>query len=102
MRSQRALSYFSSRGTTQMFCATVMFGNRPICWMTYPMWRRSSTLSMEAASFPSMRTLPPSGSSRRLIIFIVVVFPQPDGPISTRNCPSGMVKLRSLRMVVFP
>ena len=32
--SHRALSYFSSLGTTQMFWATVMLGNRPICWMT--------------------------------------------------------------------
>ena len=28
------LSYFKSRGTTQMFWATVMLGNRPICWIT--------------------------------------------------------------------
>ena len=33
-RDHRCLSYFSSFGTTQMFWATVMLGNRPICWMT--------------------------------------------------------------------
>ena len=32
--SHLALSYFRSFGTTQMFWATVMLGNRPICWMT--------------------------------------------------------------------
>lgn len=31
---QRALSQPSRRGTTMMFSSMVMFGNRPICWIT--------------------------------------------------------------------
>ena len=49
-----------------------------------------------------LRMVPESGSSRRLIIFMVVVLPQPEGPIRTTNCPSGMVKFRSLRTGVLP
>ena len=32
--SHSLLPAFSSFGTTQIFCATVMLGNRPICWIT--------------------------------------------------------------------
>ena len=46
--------------------------------------------------------VPESMSMRRLMVFSVVVLPQPAGPISTTNCPSSMVKFRSLRMGVLP
>lgn len=42
-------------------------------------------LSWSRMFLPSMRIDPVSGSSRRLIIFMVVVLPQPDGPMSTTN-----------------
>ena len=41
-------------------------------------------------SWPPMRISPDVGSTRRLIIFIVVVLPQPDGPTKTTSSPAGM------------
>ncbi len=38
---------------------------------------------------------PPVGSIRRLIIFMVVVLPQPDGPTSTQISPALIVSDRS-------
>ena len=38
-------------------------------------------------------TVPASGSIIRLMMRIVVVFPQPDGPISTQTSPSGTVSV---------
>jgi hypothetical protein len=43
-----------------------------------------------------MKILPDVGSMMRLIIFIVVVFPQPDGPTSTTHSPAGIVRLKLL------
>jgi len=39
-----------------------------------------------------MRMLPSLGSMSRLIIFRVVVLPQPDGPTNTTISPAGMVR----------
>ena len=36
-----------------------------------------------------MKILPDDGAIRRLIIFIVVVLPQPEGPSSTHTAPAG-------------
>ena len=36
-----------------------------------------------------MKILPDVGSTSRLTIFMVVVFPQPDGPSRTQISPSG-------------
>jgi hypothetical protein len=41
-------------------------------------------------SLPSTKIVPEDGSSKRLIIFIVVVLPHPDGPTSTAVSPSSM------------
>ena len=40
-------------------------------------------------SSPARKMRPPDGSMSRLIIFSVVVFPQPEGPTSTVTSPSG-------------
>ena len=37
----RPLSQPSIRGTVAMFLAMVMWGKRPICWITYPIRRLS-------------------------------------------------------------
>jgi hypothetical protein len=39
---------------------------------------------------------------RRLIIFRVVVLPQPEGPMKTANCPSGISNEISLRIFWVP
>ena len=38
---------------------------------------------------------PDVGSIIRLIIFMVVVLPQPDGPTKTTHSPAGMTRLNS-------
>src|SRR3954453_22038299 len=68
---------------------------RPTLWITYPMPRRSCTGSCCITSTPFTRIAPPLGSIRRLIIFSVVVLPQPDGPTSATISPSTMSKDRS-------
>src|SRR5882757_1039349 len=54
------------------------------------MLRRCASGSSVIASTPSMSTRPEVGSISRLIIFIVVVLPQPDGPTSTTISPAGI------------
>src|SRR5680860_1078921 len=54
--------------------------------------RRSSTLSCITSSSP-MVILPDVGSTSRLIIRIVVVLPQPEGPTSTTNSPASISRL---------
>lgn len=78
---------FFSFGTTWMFSSIVMWGNRPVCWMTYPIFRRSCITSCSIMFTPSMRIRPEVGRIRRLIIFNMVVLPQPDGPIKTTSSP---------------
>ena len=54
------------------------------------MRRRSSTAGSDMTSSPSIVMRPEVGSIRRLIIFIVVVLPQPDGPTRTQISPAGI------------
>ena len=48
------------------------------------------------ASLPSIWIRPEVGSMIRLIIFRVVVFPHPDGPMRVTHSPRPMSRLRSL------
>ncbi len=89
-----------SCGTVAVFSSTVLCGNSPTCWMTYPMCRRSSTGSAAAMSSPPSRIRPEVGSMSRFTIFIVVVLPQPDGPTSVTSSPSATSKDRSSTAVV--
>jgi hypothetical protein len=59
------------------------------------MRRRSSSGELCVTSSPSRRMTPLVGSMIRLIIFIVVVFPQPDGPTSTTISPCGITRSSS-------
>ena len=45
---------------------------------------------IESASLSPMRIFPEVGSLRRLIMRMVVVLPQPDGPTKTTISPAGM------------
>lgn len=47
--------------------------------------------SIEWVSRPAIVIFPDVGSMRRLIMRIVVVLPQPDGPTNTTVSPAGMV-----------
>src|SRR5437879_83995 len=53
--------------------------------------RRSSTASIWVTFRPPTSIRPESGSTMRLIIRMVVVLPQPEGPISTQISPALMV-----------
>src|SRR5882757_8900982 len=57
------------------------------------MWRRSSSASRRVTSSSPMRMRPLLGSIRRLIIFIVVVLPQPEGPTSITISPAGISRV---------
>ena len=63
--------------------------------------RRSSSASMCSASRPPMVIFPDVGSTIRLIIRMVVVFPQPDGPTNTTILPAGMTMLNSSTAAAF-
>ncbi len=78
-----------------MFWAIVRWGNSPICWITYPMRRRSWSASTSVTSSPSKMIRPPVGSIMRLMSRRVVLFPHPDGPTRTRISPSLMSRSRS-------
>src|SRR5690606_4922803 len=54
------------------------------------MCRRSSSASRSVTSSSPMKMRPLVGSISRLIIFMVVVLPQPDGPTSITISPAGI------------
>ncbi|MNG20745.1 hypothetical protein D3C84_1050270 [compost metagenome] len=56
------------------------------------MLRRRVTSSRPVVSSPLINTLPEVGGIRRLIIFSVVLLPQPDGPRNTQISPSLTVR----------
>lgn len=66
------------------------------------MLRLSATGSTSAEFLPPTVIVPDVGEISRLIIFIVVVLPQPDGPTSTVMLPSGISRLRFGITVVEP
>src|SRR3954463_2157985 len=57
---------------------------------------------MPSVSRPSRKILPEEGGMRRLIIFIVVVLPQPDGPSSTQTSPAATSMVTASTAVVCP
>src|SRR5918997_551565 len=86
----RFFSQPSILGTVAILSAMVMCGKSPICCMTYPIRRRRLSGLTFVTSSPCKKILPEVGSMMRLIIFIVVVLPHPDGPTKTTISPSGI------------
>ena len=72
-----------------MLSPTVKCGKRPAPWMTYPIRRRNLSGSVFVTSSSPIMIRPDVGSIRRLIIFMVVVLPHPDGPTNTVISPAG-------------
>ena len=66
-----------------MFCLTVSQGNTPYSWKITP---RSGP--GPAIGCPSSSTCPASGFMNPATMFIIVVLPQPDGPITETNSRS--------------
>ncbi len=91
----RSFDQPSRPGTVAMFSPTVWCGNRPICWITYPISLRSSRASRCSTLRPPSRMSPPVIEIIRLIRRIAVVLPDPDGPTSTQTSPAGTVNDRS-------
>ena len=75
--------------------STVRCGNRPPCWMTYPIARRSSCAGTLETSSPSTVMRPLVGSVRRLIIRSVVVLPDPELPTRATISPAAIDSDRS-------
>ena len=95
-----ARSQPSRLGTVATFCRIVWWGNSPICWITYPIRRRSLTGSTLVTSSPSRKIRPLVGSTRRFTIFIVVVLPQPLGPTRTLSSPAATSRSSSCTATV--
>ena len=88
--------------------ATDDFSDSEDEWNTNPiLFNRRSDISFSEQfkiSCPSSEKLPSVGLSRQPIIFIRVVFPEPDGPMIATYSPSSMEKLTSLSTgtLIFP
>jgi hypothetical protein len=83
------------------FSSADVRGRRLYCWKTKPivLLRRpaSSSSSRSATGVPARRYVPLVGRSRQPMMFMRVVFPEPDGPTIATNSPSStlMSTLRS-------
>ena len=66
-----------------MFCSTVSQGKTPYSWKITP---RSGP--GPATGWPSSSTWPAVGCTNPATMFIIVVLPQPDGPMMETNSRS--------------
>lgn len=98
-------------GPSITFCSVVMCGNRLKCWNTMPVVARNLASVFTSGSFePSpnakrvspTRTLPPSGTTSRLMQRSSVDLPEPDGPISATTPPLATSRLMFLRTSLLP
>ena len=88
-RAIRAARPAEQRGVTAMFSATVRCGNRPTCWKhVADAAAQHVRRELARVSRPSMQHAPAVGSISRLIIFSVVVLPEPEPPTSTSSSPA--------------
>src|SRR5690606_33322941 len=83
----RARGQPRSRGVTPMFSATVKCGKSPMPWKTWPIRRRRPWGGTTSTGSPATATLPASASIKRLIVFSVVVLPEPEAPTIATNSP---------------
>jgi hypothetical protein len=88
------------RSPNSMFCMTVLCGKSACVWNTMPSPRSRGSRSLTTR--PSMRISPALGSMKPAIMRKVVVLPQPDGPTSTTNSPSSMVRPRLRTATTLP
>jgi len=76
-------------------------GNRLYDWKTKPIVRLRTrarpSSSSSATGVPARTYWPLLGRSRHPMMFIIVLFPEPDGPTIARNSPSPTVRLMSDR-----
>ena len=96
-RAMRASSQPSSRGTVAMFSRDRPVREEPDLLdhvADAAAQRRPDRRRM--TSRPATVTVPASGSIIRLMMRIVVVLPQPDGPISTQTSPAGTVERQTV------
>src|SRR5215207_5069793 len=94
-RTRRSISSFGTfwlRRPNARLSYTVMCGYSAYDWNTIATSRSAGATSLTTRS--PMRISPPVISSRPASIRSAVLFPQPEGPTSTRNSPSAMSSSR--------
>jgi len=74
-----------------MFSRMVMWGKRLNCWKTIPTSRRIASMlfGSSPSSTPSTTMRPDWMGSRRLMVRIRVLFPDPEGPMITSTSPGA-------------
>ena len=81
----------------RMFSSAVSIGSRLKDWNTKPMWRRRSFVSslsgMSVMSSEPTKTRPLLGRSRPASMCMSVDLPEPDGPMTAVNWPTGTLRL---------
>src|SRR2546423_11445950 len=86
-----------------MFSSAVIEGMRWKDWKTKPILRprklASASSPIRVISSPSMRISPDVGASRPATRPSRVDLPLPEGPTTAMNCPSGMVRSSSRKIV---
>ena len=93
---------FFNLGINSIFSFIVMCGNNPTFWITYPICLLNWIVSSLAIKFPFMNIDPSVGFINLLIIFNVVVLPQPLGPINTTKSPSLIWRFISFNITLSP
>src|SRR5215813_9121908 len=81
---------FLMRNGKAMLSKTFRWGNSARLWNTMPRLRSRGSQSVTRAA--PMKMSPAVGVSSPAIMLSVVVLPQPDGPTSTTNSPSGTAR----------
>ena len=66
---------------------------RYVSWLTTPTNSLTSVSASSRRSTPSMLTVPPVGSYKRLIRAAMVLLPEPVSPTSARVLPAGTSRL---------
>src|SRR5699024_4114602 len=92
--------HFSNVPTRTIFSLIVICIISSICLITYHVERLNSTSFLSFIFFPLIKIEPSVTSIKRLTIFIVVVLPQPLGPIKQTNSPLLIFKFRLLTATV--
>jgi hypothetical protein len=92
-------TFLTFMGASLMFSATVMCGYRLNCWKTMPISVRTLFMSvfLSLRCMPSTTSSPEVISSSPLMHLKSVLFPEPEGPMTTTTSPSSTVKSISLR-----
>ena len=98
--SFKALTTFSSSKSSypSVRFSLIVPANNQLSWRTTPTFLNSSSLGIELASLPFIKTDPVSGSRRPLIVLSSDVFPAPDRPIIAIFSPLSTPRERFVKI----